>query len=87
MNSLLEMEYFPESNPDVQETNASHCPTNPSGGNNGLQGIHAGFARGVQQKIVIAPVAHNPESALRNPRQEREHNADLQAEDDIENDT
>ena len=81
------MEYFPESNPDVQETNASHCPTYPTGRHNSLQRIHAGFARGVQQKIVIAPVAHNPESTLRNPRQEREHNADLKAEDDIENDT
>ncbi len=84
---MLEMEYFPESNPDVQETNASHCPTHPSGGNHSLQRIHAGFARGVQQKIVIAPVTHYTESALRNPGQEREHDADLQAEDDIENDT
>ena len=87
MDSLLEMKYFPEGDADVQETNAGHCATHPSGGNHSLQGIHAGFARGVQQKIVIAPVAHNPESALRNPGQEREHNADLQAEDDIENDT
>ena len=81
------MEYFPEGDPDVQETNASNCPTHPSGRHYSLQCVHAGFARGVHQKIVIAPIAHNPESALRNPRQEREHNADLQAEDDIENDT
>ena len=86
MDSLLEMKYFPEGDPDVQETNASHCSTYPSGGNDSLQCVNAGFARGVQQKIVVAPVAQ-PESALRNPRQEREHNADLQAEDDIENDT
>lgn len=81
------MKYFPEGDPDVQETNPGHCSTYPSGGNYSLQRIHAGFARGVEQKIVIAPVAHNPESALRNPRQEREHNAYFQAEDDIENDT
>jgi len=81
------MKYFPEGDPDVQETDASHCPTDPAGGNHSLQRMNAGFARGVQQKIVIAPVAHDPESALRNPWQEREHNADFQAEDDIEDDT
>lgn len=47
--------------------------------------MHAGFARGVKEKIVVAPVAQ-PKRALRNPRQERKHNADFQAEDNIEND-
>lgn len=48
--------------------------------------MHAGFARGVKEKVVVAPVAQ-AECALRNPRQEREHNADFQAKDNIENDT
>ena len=86
MDSLLEMKYFPEGDPDVQETNAGHSATHPSGSNYSLQRIPFGFARGVHQKIVVAPVAQ-PESALRNPRQEGEHNADFQAEDDIEDDT
>ena len=47
--------------------------------------MHTGFARGVQKKIVIAPVAQ-PQRALRNPGQERKHNADFQAENDIEDD-
>lgn len=85
MDSLLEMKYFPEGDPDVQETNASHCPTYPSGGNYSLQYV-AGFARSVQQKIVVAPVAQ-PKRPLGNPWQEGEHNADFQAEDDIEDDT
>ena len=46
--------------------------------------MHAGLARGVQEKIVVAPVAQS-ERALRNPGQEREHNADFQAENNIEN--
>ena len=86
MDSLSEMKYFPEGNPDIQETNAGNSATHPSGSNYSLQRIHAGFARGVNQKIVVAPVAQ-PESALRNPRQECENYADFQAEDDIENDT
>ena len=85
MNGLLEMKYFPEGDPDVQKTNPSHGATHPAGGNDSLQRMNAGFARGVQQKIVIAPVAQS-ERTLRNPRQECEHNADFQAEDNIEND-
>ena len=77
------MKYFPEGDPDVQETNACHCPTYPTGSNYSLQVIHAGFARSVKQKIIVAPVTQ-PEGTLRDPRQEREHNTDLQAEDDIE---
>jgi len=86
VNGLLEMKYFPEGYPDVQKTNPSHCATHPAGGNHSLQRINARFARGVQQKIVVAPVAQ-PERTLRNPRQESEHNADFQAKDNIKNDT
>lgn len=86
MNGLLKMKYFPEGNPDVQKTNASHCATHPAGGHYSLQRMNAGFARCVQQKIIVAPIAQ-PECALRNPRQERKHNADFQAEDNIEDDT
>lgn len=80
------MEYLPESDPNIQETHTSHCPTHPPRSNYSLQSMHAGLPRRVQEKIVVAPVAQ-AERALRNPRQEREHNADFQAENDIEDDT
>ena len=80
------MKYFPEGDPYVQQTNASHCATHPAGGNDTLQSVNAGFARCIEQKIIVAPIAQ-PERTLRNPRQECEHNADFQAENDIEDDT
>ena len=86
MDSLLEMEYFPKGDPDIQEPDAGNRSAHPARGNYGLQCMHAGFARGVQEKVVVAPVAQS-KRALRNPRQERQHNANLQAEDNIENDT
>ena len=79
------MEYLPESDPDVQESDASNCSPNPSGSNYSLQGMDAGLARGVDEKIVIAPVAQHPKCALRDPWQEHKHDADFQAENDIEN--
>ena len=79
------MENLPEGDPDIQDTDASHCTANPAGSNYSLQRMHAGFARGVQEKIIIAPVAQ-AKRALRNPRQQHEHQADFQAENDIEDD-
>lgn len=48
--------------------------------------MDAGLARGVQKEIVVAPVAET-EGALRNPGQQRQHNADFKAQNNIEDDT
>ena len=80
------MEYLPKGDPDVQKADAGNCPTYPSRSNYDLQRVHARLARGVQKKIVVAPVAQ-AERALRDPRQEGKDKANLQAEDDIKNDT
>ncbi len=48
--------------------------------------MHASFARGVDQEVIVAPVAQS-ECTLRNPGQQREHDADLEAKDNVENDT
>jgi hypothetical protein len=39
--------------------------------------------RCVEEKIIVAPIAQAKKS-LRNPRQKRQHNADLQAQNNIE---
>ena len=84
-HSLLEMEYFPKGDPDVQKSDAGNRSPDPSRSNDRLQRVHAGLARSVQEKIVVAPVAQ-AKRALRDPRQEGEHQANLQAEDNIKND-
>lgn len=86
LHSLLEMKYLPKGDSKVQQTDAGHSAAHPAGSNYSLQTLHAGYPYGVQEKIIVAPIAH-PKRALRNPRQERQKDADLQAEDDIENDT
>src|ERR1044072_920169 len=85
LHSLLEMKDLPKGDPDVQQTDAGNSATHPAGSNYSLQRLHAGYPDGVQEKIILAPIAH-AERALRNPRQERQKDADLQAENDIEND-
>ena len=80
------MEYLPEGDPDIQEADASDRATYPSGSNDSLQRMHACFARRVQEKIVVAPVTQTKRT-LRNPRQQHEHDADFQAENNIEDDT
>lgn len=80
------MENLPKGNPYIQQADACYRSAHPAGSNNGLQPIQASLARRVQKKIVIAPIAQ-AQRALRNPRQEREHNTYFKAEDNIENDT
>lgn len=50
-----------------------------------MQARKAGFAGGVQQEVVITPIAHAPQS-LRPPGQQREHDANFQTQDNVEDD-
>lgn len=86
VHSLLEMKYLPKGDPDIQETDAGNCSAYPTRSNDRLQHLHVRLARGVQEKIVAAPVAQ-AKRAMRYPGQERKHKANLQAQDYIENDT
>lgn len=76
------MENLPEGDSQVQQPNARDRAAHPSGSDDGLQCVGARLPRCVQKKIIVAPVAE-AERALRNPRQERKHNANLEAENDI----
>ena len=78
------MENLPEGNSQIQQTNSRYGAAHPSGRDDGLQRIGARLPRRIQKKIIVTPVAE-AERALRNPRQERKHNADLEAENDIKN--
>src|SRR6266568_1968785 len=75
---LLKVKNLPECNAEVQNPNPCHGATDPSRGHQRLQCVHAGFARCVQKEIVVAPIAQ-PKKSLWDPRQEREHNANLEA--------
>src|SRR6266511_5889753 len=69
-HSLSKVEYFPEGNSNIQDADAGNCSTHPSRSDHRLQRMQAGLTRGIQQEIIVAPVAE-AERALRNPRQQR----------------
>jgi hypothetical protein len=77
------MKDFPEGNPEIQDTNSGYCAANPTGGNNRLQTVITRFPTGVEQKVIVSPIA-KAERTLRYPRQECQDNADLEAQDDVE---
>lgn len=79
------MEDFPKGDAHIQQADTRDGAPNPSRGHNRLQSIETSLTRSVQQEIVVSPLAQS-ESALRNPGKQCEHNPDLKAEDDVEND-
>ena len=82
---MFEVEDLPKSHAEIEQAETGHGAANPAGGDHALQSIKSGFARRVEQKIIIAPVAQT-EKTLWNPRQQREHNADFQAKNNVKND-
>jgi hypothetical protein len=84
-NSLPEMKDFPKGNPDVQQADAGDRAAHPPGSNHGLYDLQAGLSRRIHKKIIIPPVAQ-AQRALRNPRQQRKHNANFKAKDDVKDD-
>lgn len=54
---ILEIEDFPKRHTEIQQTETSNGPANPTGRDEALQAIEAGLTRGVEEKIVVAPIA------------------------------
>ena len=77
------MKELPEPHRYVQEANARDGSAHPSRRDETLQAV-TGLTRRQQQKVIVAPVAETP-PAVRHPRQDGEHNADLEAQDYVEN--
>lgn len=83
------MRYFPEGNHQIENADAAHSAAHPARGYDRAQSLQAGLLRGVEQEIVIAPIAQTERRQERqnmNPRQEGQHDADFQAQDNVEND-
>ena len=82
MKRVLKIENLPKCHAEIQQSEAGHGAAHPARSDYGLQAIESGLARGVEEKIVVAPIAE-AEKVLRNPGQQREHNANFQAKDDV----
>lgn len=54
---VLEVEDFPKRHADIQQTETGNSSANPAGRNEALQAIEASLTRGVEEKIVVAPIA------------------------------
>lgn len=77
------MEDFPKRHSQIQDAQTGNCATDPTRSDHTLQTIETGLTRGVQKEIVVSPITQ-AEKSLRNPGQQREHNANLQAQDNVE---
>lgn len=82
---MFEVEDFPKGHAEIEQAETGHGAAYPARGHHALQSIKSRLARRVEQKIIIAPVAQT-EKTLRNPGQQREHNANFQAKNDVKND-
>lgn len=82
---LLEVEDFPKRHSQIQDAQTADCAPNPTRSNHTLQSVEPGLSRGVQKEIVVSPITQT-EKSLRNPGQQREYNANLQAKDNVEDD-
>jgi hypothetical protein len=78
------MENFPKGDSEIQQSDTGDSAAHPARSDYSLERIRARLSGGVQKKIVVTPVAQT-QRALRNPRQECKHDADFEAENDIEN--
>ena len=79
------MEDFPKRHSQIQDAQTSDCAPDPTRSNHTLQTIETGLTRGVQKEVVVSPITQ-AEKSLRYPGQQREYNADFQAEDNVEDD-
>ena len=82
---MFEIEDLPKGHSEIQEAQTRNGPAYPAGGDEALQTVETGLTGRIEQKVVVAPVAQ-PEKSLRNPWQKREHDANFQAKDNVEND-
>ena len=54
---ILEVEDFPKRHADIQQTEAGNGSANPARRDEALQAIKAGLTRGVEEEVVVAPIA------------------------------
>ena len=82
---ILEIEDLPESHTQIQQSESSDSAAHPARRHKVLQSVETGLTRGVEKKVVIPPIAQS-KKALRNPRQERQDNANFQAKNNVKDD-
>src|SRR5689334_514738 len=68
---LFEVEYLPDGDAQVQQSDAANSAAHPTRSDDGLQPLDARLLRSIQQEEVVAPIAEAPHS-LRPPRRDRE---------------
>lgn len=84
------MRYLPAGYHQIQNPYAAHSAAHPSRCDDRAQALQAGLLRSVEQEIVVAPIAQSQRRQERhdmNPRQKGQHDADLNAQDNIEDDS
>lgn len=74
---------LPEGDPQIEQSEPRHSAAHPARRDGMLQALQSGLLRRIKQKIVVAPIAQ-PEGMQ--PRQQCEHNADFEAQDNVEDD-
>src|SRR6185369_6353299 len=81
-NGAFEIENLPERNSEIQKPDTTYRATNPTGSNHSLQSLDARLARGVKQKIIVAPIADAPHS-VRPPWRHCEKDTNLEAQNNV----
>src|SRR5215203_5049618 len=80
-HGLVEVEYLPEGHREIEQANARHGAAHPSRGDRVLEPHQTRLLRDHDEEEVVAPVAH-PQRLP--PRQQRQKDAGLQAQEDVE---
>ena len=75
------MRYLPDGYAEVQEPEPGDRAAHPAGRDRVLQTLYPGSLRRVEQEKVVAPIR---EAKRRIPRQQREHDAHFEAQDNVE---
>lgn len=76
------MRYLPKGDKEIEHAKSGNGTTHPSRRDGLLKALHSRLVCGVNQEVVISPVTQ-AKRALRNPRQESEHDAHFQTQKDI----
>jgi hypothetical protein len=84
------MGYLPEGYDQIQNAYAADSAAHPARRYHWTQALQAHLLRSVEQEKVVAPIAQPKRRQKRqdvNPRQEGQHEADFQAQDNVEDDS
>jgi len=82
-HAAAEVSDLPEGQTEVDEAESGHCAARPAGSDGLLQNVKPRLLRHVDEKEVVAPIA---QAERVHPRQERQHDARFQAQDDVKDD-